>query len=90
MQPVAVAMVMLMTFGITLNPDGSGKAVVEITQTPRPGPRAAEAPETVKEFAQRMIRQKEGVDTWSDVAVGTRPKDSLLSRGLCTSRIWAN
>ena len=82
MTDVAAAVVIfLMSMGVTLNPDGSGKAVVEITQSPRPSPNAAKTPETVKEFAQRMLRPEEGVDAWSDVAVGTTAEGLLTFKG---------
>jgi hypothetical protein len=75
MGPVAAAFVMLMSLGFTVNPDGSGKVVVEVTQSaPAPGgEKAAPTPEAVQQFAREVIERSKGVEAWADVSFGGKP-----------------
>jgi hypothetical protein len=77
----AVAMVMLMSFSITLNPDGSGKAVVEITCSPGPAVpgQANVAPEVAN--AQRILGMFGKVDAWSDISCSALPDGRLTFKG---------
>ncbi len=81
MQPVAVAAVLMISLGFTLNPDGSGKVAVEISQpyyaVPQKDGRTPPIEAEMKDYLRNCLFC-EGVDAWSDVSVGAT-KDSLLT-----------
>jgi hypothetical protein len=75
MQAIAAA-VMMMFFSATLNPDGSGKAVIEMMQsapasTISMSEKGTVPPQALKDFAKRVLDQSAGVEAWADVSVGS-------------------
>jgi hypothetical protein len=83
MQPAAAAAILfLLSMGVTLNPDGSGKAVVEVRQPTRPtaglGNANPPTPEMARKAARMVMLGAKGVDAWADVEIGVSP-DALMT-----------
>jgi hypothetical protein len=84
----AVAIIFTMLFSATLNPDGSGKVVIEITQAGHAPKNAAtgkdQGPrEAMLDFAKQMLEGSKGVEAWSDVSV------SAIEGGITTFKATA-
>jgi hypothetical protein len=87
MQPVGTAVaIMMVFFGATLNPDGSGKASIEIVQTvgspaAGPGDKAAPSAEEVRRVVERVLDRSQGVGAWSSVTATARSNGVVLVTG---------
>ena len=70
---------------ITLNPDGSGKMVIEsvFTQTPAlfKGTSQASPQEGVTNFIRKLIEEAGGVDAWRDISFHQRDDGKTFFRG---------
>jgi hypothetical protein len=90
MGPVAIVTALLVSFTVTLNPDGSGKAVTEfrlqpvVAETgvaPKAGTYTTFTAEQAKAWARTMLTDTEGVETWSDVTFLVLPDGAVLFKG---------
>jgi hypothetical protein len=90
MQAAVAVAVMIFSCGVTLNPDGSGKAVIEVRQSAPAGeakPALSKAEGAAPTQAEAMAAAKsilgrcKGVDTWVDLAVGVSPDGLMTFKG---------
>jgi hypothetical protein len=71
----------------TLNPDGSGKAVIEVAVADMsmmmapPDPSAPDPELALKQFAKGVLDKGEGVETWSDVSFGRTEDGRMRFKG---------
>jgi hypothetical protein len=79
MGPVTAAMIMILSMSATLNPDGSGKAAIEISMSlpspPGPDGKPGEpSPQDLRSFADNIFKyNRNAVDVWADVSVSGKP-----------------
>ena len=78
----AVMALIIFSCSITLNPDGSGKAVVEVRQSaPAGDPKAAPTLKNQLALARMVLMGCRGVETWSDLSVGASPDGPVTFKG---------
>jgi hypothetical protein len=90
MNAAAMAMI-IFSCSITLNPDGSGKAVFEVRQSGGGGvPKGVPTPDLAKAApsltsqlgtAQMALMGTVGVDAWSDLSLSATPDGQVIFRG---------